>query len=165
MISDRNKKIFFVILLLVAVAIWAHNLGVLSDDETFYSPQNRTIATKTAKAADHPDVPYMEPRINPFKGFGSDSPQKSAVPPLPAQHEGRSKIPQEVSSIYIFDGFVIGSPSSQAILRNASGQNIIITAGDSLTGWEVRKIGSDCIVFSSGDFRDTLRLRNASPEK
>jgi hypothetical protein len=152
--SEKIKKISFLLLLIAAIFIWARNLDIFRSQPAYFqlkkAPQKKAagIVSKIDK------IEYQKPPINPFsinefKAIsGGGQKEKEVAPAMPERLSGR----------YIIDGLVPLTARPQAILRELSGGNRLISVDDSISGWKVISIDGRQAVLSSGRYRDTLRL-------
>ncbi|GEM_PF-2134802 len=163
--SDKVKKIFLGILAVIAIVIWVRNIGIIKGSPEFYRETGMDSKGIISDKYIFPEIPYQKPRINPFKASASASRQTPSSP-ISAPNVNSSKKPPP-SSIYIFDGFVLGSGNSQAILKSKTGQIFLIAPKDTVDGWVAVSIESGFIVFKSDQRFDTLSIlgQNVIPEK
>ncbi len=150
------KKLALAALTVVAVYIWWGNIGAyFSAGPSDSAPSIASSSSATVpKAKTQPgQLAYLGVKINPFRRNLQSAPQPQR--PTPQRHEPP---PSPLSATAALTGIIARGEASQAVICINDNRTFVLTANDSLAGWELNQLSDDFVVFSQGKYRDTLRL-------
>lgn len=155
--SKTTKQVLFAILLIVFGYIWWGNIRLFmqSDDEqvSFFDEPVTTTQTASRAVASIDFKPY---KVNPFvPTFGQPSQPTTTT-------KKQTVAPQitKLSASYQLQGVIEQGKVSQAILKSADGQSIVLGLGDTLATWRLTQVLKQSAIFKQGTHADTLTLAN-----
>lgn len=164
--SNVMKKIVLGVLSVVVIYIWYGNMTLFIGQDQVHAVNTSARNTGDGLVSNNEmlitPLKYAEPKVNPFLIAEDPKP-----PPLKTQVNQRAKaapfqIPPRPSIQYHLVGALEDGSSKVAALANVDGAQILLTRGDTLSGWKIRTITASQVVFAFKDQRDTLHLPGIS---
>ncbi|MCX6826066.1 MAG: hypothetical protein NTV06_02180 [candidate division Zixibacteria bacterium] len=153
--SEKIKRFLLLVLVIIALIIWLRNFNTFKGKEGFFQLRTASETAKTAVSHKIESVAYIQPRFNPFVCYEPSN--SSDISKIRLQKPIKQE-PPKISGNYTIDGIVLEAEHAQAILRQLSGEIVLVSIDSTLAGWKVEKIDRNKIVFSWGKFRDTLKI-------
>jgi hypothetical protein len=154
----RLKQALFVGLLLACAYVWYGNVDQYYDSGTGYYEEFVLAATETHRLGVKPRLlTVRSPQLNPFQqGLAQPIVPRLETRPQPAPPTPPA--PDLLSRHCTLIGILSETGSSQAVVRFADGDAIVLGVGDSLAGWRLAQIVNQQVEFRQDTYYDTLRL-------
>lgn len=168
--STKIKNIVLSTLTVALIYIWYGNAQLFWGDDTgaTYEPSgSKAIPTRNASDATVESIEFVEPKLNPFAE--SATPARSTPNQTETDQARRSKAALKhqtplLSSSYKLVGSLYTGKRRMATLADNAGKQILVSRGDSLSGWRAINVGDRAVIFAQESRRDTLRLSQVGLE-